>query len=115
MEEAYRNVAVSSEGLRSFDDGVHKTVVVITHGHQTNNKGGFVYVRDAAKAFFKRGIDIIAIGIGLDNDVAKKQLIDMVRTPENAFLLNDASGLSFVFDRILPQICPSKCTFELYR
>ncbi|XP_046846527.1 uncharacterized protein LOC124440255 isoform X4 [Xenia sp. Carnegie-2017] len=106
LEEAYRNVAVSSEGLRSFDDGVHKTVVVITHGHQTNNKGGFVYVGDAAKAFFKRGIDIIAIGIGLDNDVAKKQLIDMVRTPENAFLLNDASGLSFVFDRILPQICP---------
>ncbi len=108
LEVAYRQVAVVSEGLRAHDDSVHKVVVVITNGHQTREKSGYVYVGDAVKAFFKRGIDVIAIGIGLETEKAKQQLNDMVRVPENAFLVNHHSNLSSAMKKIVSRVCPRK-------
>jgi hypothetical protein len=108
LEIAYREVAVANEGLRVRDDSVHKTVVVITNGHQTEEKNGYVYVGDAVKPFFKRGIDVIAIGIDLETGKAKDQLKDMVRIPQNAFLVNHHSNLSSAMNRIVSRVCPSK-------
>ena len=108
LEVAYRQVAVVAEGLRARDDSVHKVVVVITNGHQTQEKNGYVYVGDAVKAFFKRGIDVIAIGVDLETQKAKDQLNDMVRIPENAFLVNHHSNLSRAMKTIESRVCPGK-------
>ena len=106
LELAYREVAQVGEGLRARDDSVHKVVVVITNGHQTREKNGYVYVGDAVKPFFKRGIDVIAIGVGLETEKAKQQLFDMVRIPDNAFLVKQHSDLGSAIKTILPKVCP---------
>ncbi|XP_028398895.1 uncharacterized protein LOC114521039 isoform X22 [Dendronephthya gigantea] len=104
LKVAYGQVAVVSEGLRAHDDSVHKVVVVITNGQQTREKNGYVYVGDAVRPFFKRGIDVITIGIEMEN--ARDQLNDMVRIPENAFLVNHHSNLSSVMKNVVSRICP---------
>lgn len=108
LEVAYRQVAVVGEGLRARDDSVHKVVVVIANGHQTRERNGYVYVGDAVKPFFKRDIDVIAIGVGLETEKAKDQLTDMVRIPENAFFVNHHSNLSSAMNKIVSRVCPSK-------
>lgn len=106
LEVAYRQVALVEEGLRASDDSVHKVVVVITNGAQTPEQNGYVYVGDAVKPFFSRGIDVIAIGVGLKTNKAKKQLNDMVRIPENAFIVNQHNNLSSAIKNVMSRICP---------
>ena len=106
LEVAYRQVALVEEGLRAYDDSVHKVVVVITNGAQTPEQNGYVYVGNAVKPFFSRGIDVIAIGVGLKTNKAKEQLNDMVRIPENAFLVNQHSNLSSAMNNIISRVCP---------
>lgn len=113
LKVAYSQVALVSQGLRAHDDSVHKVVVVITNGQQTREKNGYVYVGDAVTPFFKRGIDVIAIGIEMES--GKDQLNDMVRIPENAFFVNHESNLSSVIRNVMSRICPSKLCSVILR
>lgn len=108
LEVAYREVAIVAEGLRSQDDSVYKVVIVITNRQQTEEKNGYVYVGDAVKPFFRRGIDVMAIGVGLETKKAQDQLNDMVRIPENAFFLNEHSSLNSLMGKIVTRMCPGK-------
>ena len=112
LEVAYRQVALFEEGLRTSDDSVHKVVVVIANGVQTPERNGYVYVGDAVKPFFSRGIDVIAIGVGLETNKAKEQLNDMVRVPENVFLVNNHRNLSSAIKKIMSRVCPGM--FHIY-
>ncbi|XP_028410451.1 stabilin-1-like isoform X2 [Dendronephthya gigantea] len=81
--------------------------MVITDGEQTKEsvRRGYVYVGDAMKPFFKRNMNVFAIGVGLENEWAINEVNDMVENPENAILSANFSDLLHRVENITKKFC----------
>jgi uncharacterized protein YegL len=108
LRVADKEIAIKEAGYREDDPDVKKMIMVITDGKQTKEsvRRGFVYVGDAMKPFFKRKMDVFAIGVGLDNEDAVKEVKDMVEVPENAILAANYSDLLYRVESIIKKFCP---------
>ncbi|XP_028394761.1 matrilin-2-like [Dendronephthya gigantea] len=106
---AYFEVAIKRAGYREDDPDVKKILMVITDSKQTKESSrarGYIYVGEAMKLFFNKNINVFAIGVGLDNEVAKNHLRDMVEYPENAILASNFSDLFQRVEEIMKKLCP---------
>ena len=105
---ADKQIAIKEAGYREDDPDVKKMIMVITDGEQTREspQSGYVYVGDAMKPFFKRDMDVFAIGVGLDNEKAINEVKDMVEVPENAILAANFSDLLNRVESIIKKFCP---------
>ena len=108
LKIADEEIAIKEAGYREDDPDVKKLLMVITDGEQTKEsvQRGFVYVGDAMKPFFARNMDVFAIGVGLDNEDAIKEVKDMVEVPENAILAANFSDLLYRVESIIKKFCP---------
>ena len=111
LKIADEEIAIKEAGYRKDDPDVKKLLMVITDGEQTKEsvQRGFVYVGDAMKPFFARNMDVFAIGVGLDNEDAIKEVKDMVEVPENAILAANFSDLLYKVESIIKKFgkfCP---------
>ena len=103
---AENEVAIKESGLRVDDPDVYKVLVVITNGEQTRESVGFVYLEDAVLPFFARGIDVLAVGVGLNTPKSNAQLQDMVQVPGNVIKIDNYNDLSASVGMIVGKICP---------
>lgn len=112
---ADEQVAIKEAGLRADEPDVNKIIMVITDGAQTRESVGFVYVKDAVKPFFKRGMEVFAVGVNLKDQKAKDQLRDMVKVPENVFMAESFNELIASIGKITGRICPGKVALLVSR
>ena len=68
-----------------------QVLVVLTSGRQTTNKGPYTPLHAASQGLKDRGVHIYVIGIG--NDVAVPELMDVSSTFRDVFLVHEASTL----------------------
>lgn len=110
LKIAETEIAVKEAGYRVDNPDVKKLILVITDGEQTveSPRRGYVYVGEAMKPFFDKNMDVFAVGVGLDNDAAIKQVKDMVKVPENAILAANYSDLLYKVESIINKFCPGK-------
>ena len=83
---ADKEVAVKSAGYREDDANVTKILVVVRDGKQTieSRRRGYEYVGDAMQPFFQRDMNVFAVGVGITQEITRKQVMDMVELLENA-------------------------------
>lgn len=70
---------------------------------------GYKYVGEAMKPFHDRGyLDVFAVGVGLKNDKAIKEVKDMVKSQEKAILPNNYKELTETVESFIRMFCPGK-------
>lgn len=63
------------------------------------------------KTFHNRGyLNVFAVGVGLKEQTAMKEVRDMVESPENAILAENYKEMSDTVDSFLRKFCPGKLT-----
>lgn len=105
LDMADKQVLTQSAGYRENDNDVAKILVVITDGKQTKSSRS-KYVGEAIKPFFKRDMDVFAIGVGLDDESAKQEIRDMVEVNENAMFPESYTTLINNVDNFIRRFCP---------
>ena len=105
---ADKEVAIKESGFRVDDPEVKKMLMVITDGEQTRGGRDYLYVRDAMKPFFNRGMDVFAVGVGLTKEIAKQQINDMVEVRENAIFAENYQELIDKVENFIEKFCPGK-------
>ena len=105
---ADKDVVTKSAGYREDDPDVVKIFMVITDGRQTREspRRGYKYVGEAMKPFFQRDMNVFAVGVGLSDSDAKKQIRDMVEVPENAILAKNFKELTMTVNNFIQRFCP---------
>ena len=73
-----------ARGFREDDPDVKRVLVVITDGEQTP-EGDFKTVSEAIKPFYKKDMDVYAIGVGIDKTKAITEIESMVKNRERGF------------------------------
>ena len=111
LKEADQSVAKKSAGYREDDPDVAKIFMVITDGKQTreSRRKGYKYVREAMQPFFQRDMNVFAVGVGLRQEAARKQVRDMVENPQNAILAKNFKELTDTVNNFIAKFCPGKC------
>ena len=107
---ADQQVAVKRAGYREDDPDVTRIFMVITDGQQTREspRRGYLYVRDAMQPFFRRDMNVFAVGVGLTQSSAQQQVRDMVENPENAILAKNFQELTATVNNFINKFCPGK-------
>lgn len=108
LNVADKRVAVKRAGYREDDPEVAKIFMVITDGEQTieSRRRGYKYVKEAMQPFFKRDMNVFAVGVGLEKSSAKEQVKDMVEEPQNAILAENFEELSKTVNKFIQRFCP---------
>lgn len=113
---ADKDVVIKSAGYREDDPDVTKIFMVITDGKQTreSRRRGYKYVGEAMQPFFRRDMNVFAVGVGLTQQSARKQVRDMVENPQNAILAKDFQELTDTVNNFISKFCPGECAFVDY-
>lgn len=107
-------LAIKEAGFREDDPDVKRMLMVITDGEQTKGGKNFVYVKEAMQPFFKRDMDVFALGVGLKKQAAKDEIRDMVEVAENAIFAESYSDLTQTMQRFIRKFCPGKTSTEIW-
>jgi uncharacterized protein YegL len=115
LDVADKNVVVKSAGYREDDPKVAKIFMVITDGKQTreSRRRGYKYVKEAMQPFFQRDMNVFAVGVGLTDRNAQKQVRDMVEVPQNAILAKNFKELSETVNNFIKKFCPGNYTLNI--
>ncbi|CAB3991627.1 Matrilin-3, partial, partial [Paramuricea clavata] len=105
---ADKEVVIKSAGYREDQSDVEKIFMVITDGKQTreSKRRGYVYVKEAMQPFFRRNMNVFAVGVGLTDESAKRQVRDMVQVQENAILAKTFKELTETVNTFIQRFCP---------
>lgn len=98
-------ILVKKNGYRENQDDVAKILVVITDGEQTKDSKS-PYVGEAIQPFFKKNMEVFAIGVGLQKESARKEIRDMVQQPENAIFKDSYTDLIDSAQEFIRRFCP---------
>ncbi|XP_059194900.1 collagen alpha-6(VI) chain-like [Centropristis striata] len=102
------NIGLALDGIRSYfeassgsrrSEGVSQNLVLITDGESQDD------VEDAADRLRALGVEVFAIGIG---DVHDLQLLQITRTPQRLFTVQNFGSLEKIKQKVLDTICKSK-------
>lgn len=102
---ADKEVAQRSAGLRDNDPNVKKMLMVITDGEQTPGRD-HVPLNTSMQPFFERDMEVFAVGVGLDEPKAIKEINDMVEVPGNAIFPASYTQLIEEVDDFVARFCP---------
>lgn len=89
LRMANDDVLQEERGMRPFESGTPKVVMVITDGESDDQRATF---REASR-IKERGIDIISVGIG---NINMDELVGMASTPDDQYLVEDFDKLSVI-------------------
>lgn len=112
---ADKEVVIKSAGYREDQSDVEKIFMVITDGKQTreSKRRGYVYVKEAMQPFFRRDMNVFAVGVGLTDRSAKQQVRDMVQLPENAILAKNFRELTETVNTFIQRFCPGNINLNI--
>lgn len=110
LQMADKDVLKQSAGYREDDSDVAKILVVITDGEQTKGSRS-VYVGEAIKPFFQRDMTVFAIGVGLQKESAKQEILDMVEESTNALFPTSYTALINEVNNFIRRFCPGTCIY----
>ena len=119
LRMADKEVAVKSAGYREDDANVTKILMVVTDGKQTieSRRRGYEYLGDAMQPFFRRDMNVFAVGVGMRQKSVRKQVRDMVELPENAVFPKSFQELTetvkYFMSKLLPGRCPSSLSLTV--
>ena len=119
LRMAEKEVAVKNAGYREDDANVTKILMVVTDGKQTieSRRRGYEYLGDAMQPFFRRDMNVFAVGVGMRQKSVRKQVRDMVELPENAVFPKSFQELTetvkYFMSKLLPGRCPSSLSLTV--
>ena len=115
LKLADTEVAQTSAGYREDDDDVKRMLMVITDGRQTTG-GRSVPVNQSILPFFKRDMEVFAVGVGLkdDDQEARDEIRDMVQISQNAIFPDNYTDLIHQVDDFVRRFCPGTVICTVY-
>jgi hypothetical protein len=107
LAEADNNILQESAGMRPFDKGVSKVVIVLTDG--ASNVNAAMTIPNANK-IKNRGINIISVGIG--NQLNQQELEGIASTIDDVYNVNDFDKIGLILEGLVKSACQQPVIVE---
>jgi len=107
LAEANNNILQENAGMRPFDKGVSKVVIVVTDGASNVNPAMTIPNANKIK---NRGINIISVGIG--NKLNQQELEGIASTKDDVYNVNDFDKIGLILEALVKTACQQPVIME---